>query len=175
MTKVLQTYSEKCVGCRLCEMACSFRHADGFNRANSMIKCLTVLEGWHHFVVTCLQCINPYCAEACPVEAIKKDERLGIVTINQEECTGCGECSEVCQFGINFFDMEGKALKCDHCGGDPECVAFCPTGALQYEEVERIDFELIEEKFKKLQSAFQMLTTQLNEKIDVFISLIEPK
>jgi Fe-S-cluster-containing hydrogenase component 2 len=23
-----------------------------------------------------------------------------------------------------------KPTKCDHCGGSPQCVAFCPTGAL---------------------------------------------
>jgi Fe-S-cluster-containing hydrogenase component 2 len=35
---------------------------------------------------------------------------------------------------ISYYAPEGKAIKCDECDGHPECVLFCPTGALAYEE-----------------------------------------
>ena len=25
-----------------------------------------------------------------------------------------------------------RIIKCDHCGGDPECAKVCPTGAITY-------------------------------------------
>ena len=32
-----------------------------------------------------------------------------------------------------LWDVEyGVVQKCDLCGGNPRCVPFCPTGALQY-------------------------------------------
>jgi Fe-S-cluster-containing dehydrogenase component len=27
---------------------------------------------------------------------------------------------------------EMRIIKCDHCGGAPECAKVCPTGAIQY-------------------------------------------
>jgi Fe-S-cluster-containing hydrogenase component 2 len=44
-------------------------------------------------------------------------------------------CTLACPFGtITYYAPEGKAIKCDECDGHPECVLFCPTGALAYEE-----------------------------------------
>jgi len=38
-----------------------------------------------------------------------------------------------CPYGnISIHKDERKMLKCDLCGGDPECVKFCATGAIQY-------------------------------------------
>jgi len=39
----------------------------------------------------------------------------------------------VCVNGIIQLDTEKmRIIKCDHCGGDPECARVCPTGAIQY-------------------------------------------
>jgi carbon-monoxide dehydrogenase iron sulfur subunit len=170
MVHILKTHCEKCVGCRLCEMACSLQHSDGFNRVNSMIKSMTLLGEGDYFLATCLQCGEPACVEACPVEAIKKDRNTGMVTIDKEECTGCGQCSDVCLFGIVFSEFEEKAFKCDHCGGNPECAAFCPTGALEYAEVEKVDTKGIQERYNKLQGAFQWLNTLQGDKMARFVS-----
>jgi len=49
----------------------------------------------------------------------------------------------VCPFGIIQISRDGKAMvKCDLCiertevGEDPACVAACPTGALEFVELE---------------------------------------
>jgi len=34
------------------------------------------------------------CVEACPVEALKRED---LVVINQEECISCGACVEACE------------------------------------------------------------------------------
>ena len=33
---------------------------------------------------------------------------------------------------INYVAETGKVQKCDLCGGNPACVAACPTGAITY-------------------------------------------
>jgi Fe-S-cluster-containing hydrogenase component 2 len=46
-------------------------------------------------------------------------------------------CAMVCPFGtIEFSTIERRAVKCELCDGEPECVKFCVTGALQFKEPE---------------------------------------
>ena len=54
-----------------------------------------------------------------------------------EDCTGCGACAKACPFNkegtvIRLNGESGIYVKCDLCGGDPKCVPFCPTKALEY-------------------------------------------
>jgi Fe-S-cluster-containing hydrogenase component 2 len=37
---------------------------------------------------------------------------------------------------MNFNAAKGIAFKCDLCGGDPQCVKFCWTGAIEYVDSE---------------------------------------
>ena len=75
---------------------------------------------------------------ACPVEgAMYIDEQTGARCINQEMCIGCKLCIEACGSyydppRIAFDPERGKAIKCDLCGGDPQCVKWCSNGALKY-------------------------------------------
>jgi carbon-monoxide dehydrogenase iron sulfur subunit len=41
---------------------------------------------------------------------------------------------DACPYGCIVVSAKGYAEKCDLCGGDPECVKFCLTGALKFEE-----------------------------------------
>jgi carbon-monoxide dehydrogenase iron sulfur subunit len=42
-------------------------------------------------------------------------------------------CLLACPMGNIHFDGElGVSRKCDLCGGDPNCVRFCTSGALQF-------------------------------------------
>ena len=46
-------------------------------------------------------------------------------------------CTLACPFGNIAFSTEDRVVvKCDFCNGEPECVAFCPTGALEFREVD---------------------------------------
>ena len=51
-------------------------------------------------------------------------------------------CMQACPFGGTSFDpVESRILKCDLCGGDPECVKYCPSGALKYVDASRATME----------------------------------
>jgi len=68
---------------------------------------------------------------ACPVGAIALNERTGAWVVDVEECIGCSDCVEACPYEAIFVHEELEvSLKCDLCGGGPECAAMCPTGAV---------------------------------------------
>lgn len=135
MKKRLKIFPEKCIGCRSCEIACSFEKEGQFKPSHSRIRLLISEEDGMRFLTACFQCDEAPCVKSCPVEAITKEEETGLVRVSQDICTGCGECISTCPFGGLFFDdEEGKAKKCDLCEGEPACIDFCPTGAIQYGE-----------------------------------------
>ncbi len=51
--------------------------------------------------------------------------------INQEFCTKCGKCKEVCRFEAITDDFIIDEIKCEGCG---VCFHFCPNGAIKFEE-----------------------------------------
>jgi anaerobic dimethyl sulfoxide reductase subunit B (iron-sulfur subunit) len=74
---------------------------------------------------------------ACPVEAISKSNENGLVRVDEESCTGCQVCSDVCPFGVPQFDeASGIMGKCDLCLDQQlddaalPCIATCPNQAL---------------------------------------------
>ena len=87
---------------------------------------------------SCMHCLNPACASACPVAALEKTA-LGPVVYHRDRCIGCRYCLVACPFSIPKYEWS-KPLpyvrKCDFCnsrilaGQQPACAAACPTGAL---------------------------------------------
>jgi anaerobic carbon-monoxide dehydrogenase iron sulfur subunit len=140
--KALQIYPEKCVGCKLCELACSFGHFREFNPSRSFITNANFYDEPFFFVsMTCFQCEEPYCLEMCPAKAIQRNEVTQAVVIDRNRCVGCKMCSLACPFGnITFLEKERVSGKCDLCDGDPQCVKICPTEAIQFSEVSTADF-----------------------------------
>jgi len=124
-------FPSQCSGCRMCELVCSFTHYKIFNPSLSRIRVITRESALIDFPVTCRQCSDPTCQEACPTQAISRDNQLGVNKIEKEQCIGCGECVSVCPFGaIAIPPGEGVPISCDLCGGDPQCVKYCPRGVL---------------------------------------------
>jgi len=94
--------------------------------------------------LSCRHCETPACAAFCSENAIEKRGEDGIVFIDWDTCTACGNCLTACPYGVpqlryveSFEDY--KADKCDAClslerplGEDPHCVATCPMGALHF-------------------------------------------
>ncbi|MHB8910002.1 MAG: 4Fe-4S dicluster domain-containing protein [Syntrophales bacterium] len=139
----LRVIEERCVGCRICELACSMAHRDGaFNPRSGLIRVESNREMGLNKPVSridypriCRQCEPAPCAEACPAGAFDTNEALSIRVIDQEVCTGCEQCPGACPHGMVLMDTEtGKAGKCDLCGGEPLCVRYCPEGALVFGE-----------------------------------------
>lgn len=128
---------DACFWCRSCELVCSLYHEGECNPSLSRIKISLDLFQQKAEAIVCHQCENAKCIVACPVEgAMNIDEGTGSVTIDEEKCVRCGNCAEACPFNsgeiIKLSPLKGKFIKCDLCGGDPQCVEICPTRALRY-------------------------------------------
>jgi Fe-S-cluster-containing hydrogenase component 2 len=124
-------FPSQCTGCRMCELVCSFTHYKIFNPSLSRIKVVTQESELIDFPIICRQCPDPTCKEVCPTQAINRDNRLGVNKIDKELCIGCGECVSACPFGAIYLPAGGKVpISCDLCGGDPQCVTYCPREVL---------------------------------------------
>ncbi|MBW1944693.1 MAG: 4Fe-4S dicluster domain-containing protein [Deltaproteobacteria bacterium] len=120
-----------CSGCRLCELWCSVTKNGSFNPHRSRIRVVELNTGID-IPVTCQQCENPACQASCQFEALTYDEKLKIVVVDDDKCTGCQACVGACPYGIITIDpATNKAIKCDLCGGgEPVCVSICPSNVL---------------------------------------------
>jgi len=131
--KSLQIDPDKCTGCLQCELACSYENEGIFNPAKSRIKVFNFHDQGRMVPYTCTQCDEAWCMAACPVDAISVDAETGAKVVSDAACVGCKVCTIACPFGtINYNASTGKVIKCDLCGGDPECAKACPTDAITY-------------------------------------------
>lgn len=132
----------ECAGCRTCEMVCSIKHYGVSSPARSNIRVVEWLKEGLCSPLTCLQCEDPLCLKACPVKAISRDEETGAKKVNEKLCVGCKMCILVCPVGGAAMNLDSrKAMKCDLCGGDPQCVRWCPTHAIQYVDVSEVPLD----------------------------------
>ncbi len=133
-----------CVGCNLCELACSLFHDDVVNPRRSRIQIHRTAHtggasgNYWDYPVLCRQCEHVYCVEACPVDCFTVNPATGTFDVVPEECIGCTLCVEACPWGEIFMDPQTNiAIKCDLCGDeDPKCVEICPSDVLKLVEVE---------------------------------------
>jgi anaerobic carbon-monoxide dehydrogenase iron sulfur subunit len=125
-------HPERCIGCLGCMFACSRIRQGTASLMDSAIKIQTRggIEG-DFVVVVCRGCENPPCVRACASGALERKSD-GRVVFHEELCTSCKKCEEACLIGAISSGKEGKPIKCIHCGA---CVAFCPHGVLELEEV----------------------------------------
>ena len=124
---------KKCVVCHNCEYACAYNMFGNFDRDKSNIHIEYYDEVKICLPMTCLQCDDTWCLEICPASAIQRNKATGAVEINSERCVGCKMCSLACPFGNIYFDNDLQiSRKCELCQGEPNCVKFCISGALQY-------------------------------------------
>ncbi len=122
-----------CTGCRSCELACAFAHSVKGKMGVSRIYPLPAGGPDLFTPVVCLQCDDPACVKSCLVDALTRDDGLGIIRLDQEKCVKCMACVAACPFGCSVHDsLHDQVVKCDLCDGDPVCAHFCPTKALDF-------------------------------------------
>lgn len=169
-----------CVGCRKCELACdkanthSGRPQSSFDDKSVFTKhrrpadnAFTVVNTFkdprhvdkNYFMkVQCMHCLQPACASACIVGALRKDER-GPVTYDAWKCIGCRYCMVACPFQIPAYEYDNalnpRVRKCTFCfervtaeGKRPACVEICPNEALTFGTREEL-IETAHERIKQ--------------------------
>ncbi len=129
--KTLLFHPDKCIGCKLCQSACSGHNEGEFNPSLARLRIssrytLDSLQVEGHVCTLKLDCVK-----ACPAEAI--EEKNGRLIFHEELCTGCGLCADVCPEGV-IVKKERTVGICNYCR---VCVTWCPTEALTFEEVNR--------------------------------------
>ncbi len=128
MKKLLLIIPELCTGCCRCTYACSEEKEGLVIPSMSRIQVSNFPLNGFSTPNICFQCDNAACVEICPVEAVSY--RDGAVQINSEECIGCGDCVNACEWGMIKQNSAGIAFKCNLCDGNPTCVKECEAGAL---------------------------------------------
>lgn len=154
MAKALYINYEKCTGCRLCELVCAVKHDGISNPARSRIKVMKwEMEGLY-IPMSCQQCQDAPCVNACPVKALSRDEDLGRVVLDYDVCIGCRTCVSVCPFGaMSFNTIDRKVFKCDLCEGDPQCVRFCDRKAVDFVSPDDVSIDKMREAASRISQA----------------------
>ena len=135
MAKRLYIDLQLCRKCDDCKVACSYF----YHPFNSGVVYLRELG---EFAATCRQCDEAPCVNACPTEALEKQED-GIVKRYNLRCVACRTCCYACPFGTILPEVIPYAVsRCDFCigrlkeGEVPVCVGGCREGAIQYGDFE---------------------------------------
>ncbi len=130
--KILIANYRACIGCRACELFCSFYHYKENNPARALIHVEKNEPQAKDMPIICHHCDKPACMAACPVSAIRK-EKSGVVLLDHEVCINCKACVSACPFGAMRIDPKTDLVnKCDLCNGDPQCAKVCKQGALLF-------------------------------------------
>ena len=137
--KLIMINPDKCTGCKNCELACSFVHERQFRPGASRVQAYTWEREGMSVPMLCQQCDDAACVKVCPTGAMHRSSKLAnLVEWNEKVCIRCKMCTVACPFGNARYDGASSSIfKCDTCMGAPECVTFCPNGALEYVEDEQ--------------------------------------
>lgn len=142
--KAIVPYPENCTGCRFCEMACSLEHYGVVNPRKSRIRIFKFgLE--IDAPITCAQLCSQgakCCRDVCPANAFSKKGSVWVP--DTKKCTGCGKCVRFCPYKAMHL-VNGKAVKCDLCGGEPQCVKYCHPGGIRFEKWDKKRFDAVRE------------------------------
>jgi len=123
---------QKCTGCNICEYVCSMEKEKTFNPVKSRIRAVR-LNPLFNVAVACKTCKAAPCVTACPKDALRQSSESGLITVDSEQCDGCGWCIGACEYGaITLHPETRKAILCDTCEGEPPCIQWCPEGALSF-------------------------------------------
>jgi formate dehydrogenase iron-sulfur subunit len=133
-----------CVGCEACVDGCVEAnglpakaepglHADRFTSLEDLGDDVYLRK-------MCMHCVDPSCASACPVGALKKTAD-GPVVYEYEKCIGCRYCMIACPFKVPTYEWASRmphVRKCHMCsdrvaaGLQTACAEACPAEATMF-------------------------------------------
>ncbi|MEE8168601.1 MAG: 4Fe-4S dicluster domain-containing protein [Candidatus Hydrothermarchaeales archaeon] len=133
---------EHCTGCKACTIQCKAENNTplgvDYNRVIYVETGKYPKNKMYFVPMPCMHCGKPPCKAACPVNAISKRDKDGVVQFDTDKCIGCRYCIWACPFGAPQFNAEKKvAEKCTLCthrttdadgdltGLKPACVDTC--------------------------------------------------
>ncbi len=140
--------ANECVGCKACVYACArgnqLPDSDREGLSDRRFTALDVIDEDEEWYLRrmCMHCVEPSCASACPVGALKKTE-LGPVVYDFDRCIGCRYCMVACPFNIPRYEwdsMTPRVRKCQMCyervaeGKSTACAEACPADATVFGE-----------------------------------------
>jgi formate dehydrogenase iron-sulfur subunit len=140
----------KCIGCGSCVEACRAQNnlpapPEGAPPPAKLdARNFTVLrtasgpgDQTVHYRRMCMHCLDPTCASACPVGALRKTP-AGPVVYDPSLCLGCRYCMQACPFNVPRYEWNSRnprIRKCNFCAdrlaeGRPNaCAEACPVEA----------------------------------------------
>jgi len=160
---------DSCTGCKACVSAChslngldddetwrgvgllisagdDVRNLTSKSKTNQSLLTSSPTSIQQHVTSACHHCVEPACAEGCPVLAYDKDPLTGIVRHLDDQCIGCQYCVMKCPYDVpKFSPKKGIVRKCDMCtsrlavGEAPACVQACPHEAIKITVVKQFD------------------------------------
>jgi len=164
----------RCIDCKACLIACKVENSVPAGYWRNWIKA----DGAANDRPTqfqpgqCMQCDDPSCVAACPVEATFKGPD-GLVLIDAKKCIGCGNCVTACPYGARYRQPEkGIAEKCDFCqhrlekGESPACVETCPTRTRIFGDLNDPDSEV--SRLTKTQRLVRIVNPLINTEPNIF-------
>ncbi|MBW9707702.1 4Fe-4S dicluster domain-containing protein [Escherichia coli] len=99
MNRFVIADSTLCIGCHICEAACSETHRQ--HGLQSMPRLRVMLNEKESAPQLCHHCEDAPCAVVCPVNAITRVD--GAVQLNESLCVSCKLCGIACPFGAIEF------------------------------------------------------------------------
>ena len=129
----LQVSVERCIACGKCELACAFAHGNEGKPAATRIN-IHRRGPEMGTPIVCFQCDDRrLCRRSVRPRLWCATRRPAPSTWTAVRCISCRMCVAACPFGNMLWDESYHCVqKCDLCGGDPQCVPFCPTGAIAW-------------------------------------------
>lgn len=147
----------RCNGCYCCQIACKDEHAGNdwapyarrqpetgqfWLKLNEFVKGTVPKVKMHYQPVLCAHCDEAPCMKVCNVEGSIYKREDGLVIIDLEKCTGCGDCIDACPYHAIYLNTElniaQKCTGCAHLLDDgwevPRCVDACPTECFRFGE-----------------------------------------
>jgi anaerobic carbon-monoxide dehydrogenase iron sulfur subunit len=164
--KFITVDPSKCIGCGICEYACTSEKAESgsWNPVRSRIRVVRMAPVFN-FALTCRGCHDARCVKACPERAISQSEVNSLLIIDEKKCKGCDWCVQACPHGGIAINAEtGKAIACNLCEGDPKCIQACPEDALDTVESDEAADKRFNDALSNLPAQTDQLTAIVKKK-----------